>query len=129
MILAIRTDQPAAQLNLCDEDKTLEELSWQAGRNLSADIHKQIDELLGRQKIGYHDLNGLIFYNGPGSFTGLRIGASVFNTLAAELNIPIAATSGDNWLNDGLSQLKAGKGKQIALPEYGAEAKTTKPKK
>lgn len=129
MVLAIRTDQPIAQLSLCDEDKVLEDLSWSAGRNLSGDIHKRIAELLSSRKISYYDLKGLVFYSGPGSFTGLRIGASVFNTLAAELNIPIAGVSGENWLNDGLNALKVGNGRQIALPNYGGEAKTTKPKK
>ena len=52
---------------------------------------------------------------GPGSFTGLRIGASVVNTLAHELDIPIKDHHGNAH--------------QIILPEYGRPANITAPQK
>jgi hypothetical protein len=51
------------------------------------------------------DINGLIFYEGPGSFTGLRIGASFINAVAAGLGLPVVPTTGDNWVLDGEKDL------------------------
>lgn len=37
----------------------------------------------------WQDITKIEFMSGPGSFTGLRIGATIVNTLAHELNIPL----------------------------------------
>lgn len=129
MILTIRTDKPEAELGLYDADKRLNYLQWQADRNLSADIHKKINELFKAKGISYRDLEGLVLYKGPGSFTGLRIGASVANTLAGELDIPIAGANGEDWVIKGISFLEADPMERLIIPEYGSEPKTTKPKK
>ncbi|MEX0616444.1 MAG: hypothetical protein WD231_01365 [Candidatus Woykebacteria bacterium] len=42
---------------------------------------ESIDKLLRKQKIKLEDLEDIDFNPGPGSFTGLRIGATVVNTL------------------------------------------------
>ena len=77
----------------------------------------------------FADLEGLLVFRGPGSFTGLRIGITVMNTIAYGQNIPIVGTNGDDWLDDGVSYLQNEENHQVVLPEYGAEARITKPKK
>jgi tRNA threonylcarbamoyladenosine biosynthesis protein TsaB len=129
MILTIRTDNPDAELGLHNDKEEKSYLKWRADRNLSSDIHKKIDELFAKQGIDYSGLSGVIIYKGPGSFTGLRIGFSVANTIANELDIPIAALGGEKWINDGLKILKSEPGRRTVLPYYGSEPKTTKPKK
>lgn len=130
MMLAVRTDKPEAELYICSVDGSeLEKHIWQAHRNLSKDIHKKISELFAHQKMEYKDLVSIIFYKGPGSFTGLRIGASVVNILATELDIPIAGVNGDDWIQDGIVILAKNPETRIVIPEYGAEPKITKPKK
>lgn len=49
--------------------------------------------LLNNNKISLKDINEIIVVNGPGSFTGIRIGLSVAKTLAYCLNIPIKPIS------------------------------------
>lgn len=129
MILIMRTDSATAGLGLYDAEKELEYFTWEAGRNLSTDIHEKLDELLSRQKTGYWELDGIVLFKGPGSFTGLRIGASVALTLASELDIPISGSNGKDWISDGIRLLKAHPAKRTVELEYGSAPKTTRPKK
>jgi tRNA threonylcarbamoyladenosine biosynthesis protein TsaB len=39
-----------------------------------------------------HDIEGVVCFKGPGSFTGLRIGLTVGNALAYAQNIPVVAS-------------------------------------
>ena len=48
-----------------------------------------IEELLKEQNLTLQDLTGITLMTGPGSFTGLRVGAAIAGTLSLLLNIPI----------------------------------------
>lgn len=48
-----------------------------------------IDNILKDNKLTVHDLNEILVVNGPGSFTGVRLGVTIAKTLAYTLNIPI----------------------------------------
>ena len=48
-----------------------------------------IDNILSKQKLTLKDLTGIRVNPGPGSFTGLRVGVAVANTLGFLLKIPI----------------------------------------
>lgn len=48
-----------------------------------------IDELLKKHKIKLADLTEIKVNPGPGSFTGLRVGVSIANTLGSLLKIPV----------------------------------------
>lgn len=129
MILTIRTDKPEAEIGLYDSDKKLSYETWQAHRELAETIHKKIDELLNKSSNSLGDLEGIVVFKGPGSFTGLRIGLSVANALAYALEVPIVACDGDDWIADGLQKLQAGENDKIALPEYGSPPHVTPPNK
>ena len=129
MILTIRTDRPEAEIGLYDDKKEVAYVKWHADRNLSKELNKKIEEVLNKQKITYKSLRGVIFFKGPGSLTGLRIGASVANTLAAELDLPIAGTNGSDWIHAGLLSLESEPERRMVELEYGEPPKTTKPRK
>lgn len=129
MILTLRTDNPDAEIGLYEADKQLSYHKWHADRSLARDILKVIHQQLTAQKTDWPDITGLVVYQGPGSFTGLRIGLTVANTLAYGLNIPIVAAEGEDWLNQGVDLLKKGQDHKIALPHYGSDAHITLPKK
>ena len=48
-----------------------------------------LDEAIRQSKAGIKDIKKIKINLGPGSFTGLRVGVAVANTLAWTLNIPI----------------------------------------
>lgn len=127
LILTIRTDKPEAELALYDNDQQLIEIAWQAHRELAETIHIKIKELLQDRTLA--QLEGIVCYEGPGSFTGLRIGLSVANALASGLSIPIIAATGDDWQLQGIRQLRQGANAILALPVYGAPVHITEQKK
>lgn len=129
IILTIRTDKQEAEVGVYEDTKQLAYESWQAHRELSVTIHEKIDQVLGKAGRNLHDIQGIVCYQGPGSFTGLRIGLSVANALAYALDVPIVARQDPRWLETGIADLLAGKNSKIALPEYGAEAHITQQKK
>lgn len=129
LILTIRTDKPEAELGLFTDGAKLAYSKWQAHRQLAETIHHQIKELLDSHGQGLEDLKAIAVFKGPGSFTGLRIGITVANTLADSLGLPVVSGTGEDWIKETCIRLGKGDDERIVLPEYGAEPKTTKPKK
>lgn len=74
-----------------------------------------IHEKLQENQADWHDITEITFFAGPGSFTGLRIGAAIVNTLANQLQVPLFD--------------QHGKKHQIILPDYGRPANISTPRK
>jgi len=129
MVLTIKTDQPTAELSLFNGEQLVDELTWHAHRELASTILTKLTKLLKQNDAAFEDLTGIIVFEGPGSFTGLRIGATVANTLAYSLTIPVVSTGGDNWQTDGVARVKSGGNDEIVQPVYGGEANITRPRK
>jgi len=48
-----------------------------------------ITQILKENNLEFKDLKGIEVEKGPGSYTGLKVGASVANALGFSLNIPV----------------------------------------
>jgi tRNA threonylcarbamoyladenosine biosynthesis protein TsaB len=129
LVLTIRTDKPEAEVGLFDGETKQAYETWQAHRELSSTLHHQIQEILNSQQKTYQDLTGIVCFQGPGSFTGLRIGITAVNAFAYGLELPIVATKGDDWIASGIKRLQNNENDRIALPDYGAPVHITAPKK
>ncbi len=129
IILCLKTDQPEAYLGLFKDDQLLKDISWEAHRELSNTIFQKLQSLLSSQKLKLTQIEGIVCFKGPGSFTGLRIGLTAANGLAYALNAKIIATDGVDWASGGIKKLIKGEDEKIALPFYGAEAHITTPRK
>ncbi len=129
MILAARTDQPQAELHLLSNTgKVHASYTWEAHRELAATLLTTIHRFLSQQGIQAKGLEGLIIFTGSGSFTGLRIGATVLNALAYSHSLPITAGEGENWLEDGVLKLRTAAPGTYVIPKYDREPNITKPK-
>jgi tRNA threonylcarbamoyladenosine biosynthesis protein TsaB len=128
MHLGIRTDNPTAELTLQTESgETIEVYRWEAGRQLSDQLLEAIKALLQRHGRSWSDVKGLVVFRGPGSFTGLRIGATVANAIAYARDLPIVGTSGQAWMTEGGQKLRLGQNDVQAIPLYGSEPNITHP--
>lgn len=110
MKLYLDTSTDTCVLRLDDQEYTRE------GRyDLAEKIFSFIHEKLQAHHADWHDISEITFFSGPGSFTGLRIGAAIVNALADQLNIPLYDENGVQH--------------KIILPNYGRPANISKPKK
>lgn len=125
LILTLRTDNPEAEIGLYQDNKKLAYQKWQAHRQLAETLHTTIKSLLKEAGKDWSDLQGVVVFQGPGSFTGLRIGISVANALAYAESIPIVAADGAQWQSEGITRLLQNQTDTVVLPEYGAPVHIT----
>ena len=77
------------------------------GHDMAEKLLEFIHEKLQENNKDFKDITKIEFNSGPGSFTGLRIGATIVNTLIHELNL----------------------NQPLVIPNYGRPANITKPVK
>lgn len=110
MKLYLDTSTPETILKLDDKD-----YKYTFANDLAEKLPKFIKDKLAENHKTFNDITEITFMSGPGSFTGLRIGATIVNALASELDIP---------LYDHHHQSH-----KIILPDYGRPARISAPKK
>lgn len=102
MKLYLDTSTNTAILKL--DNKTYEQ---EFGHDMAEKLLEFIHDKLQENNKTWQDITEIEFNEGPGSFTGLRIGATIVNTLIHELNL----------------------NQPLVIPNYGKGANITKPVK
>lgn len=128
MILLLDTATPICRLSFVDGDWRFDD-QWESGRTLAKGLLGYLQDSLAKNNKTWADISGIVAFKGPGSFTGLRIGLTVLNTFADSESISIVGTTGDDWQRVGLERLAKGENDELVMPEYGAEANITTPRK
>jgi tRNA threonylcarbamoyl adenosine modification protein YeaZ len=87
--LALDTATSEASVAVGRTAETASVESVAGSRRHAAELLAMIDRALAAQAIALRDLRGVIVADGPGSFTGLRVGAAVAKALARTLGLPV----------------------------------------
>ncbi|OOF58721.1 tRNA (adenosine(37)-N6)-threonylcarbamoyltransferase complex dimerization subunit type 1 TsaB [Rodentibacter myodis] len=91
-LLALDTSTEACSVALLHKgEKTF--LNELAQRTHTKRILPMIDEILANSGIRLHQVNALAFGRGPGSFTGVRVGAGIAQGLALGADLPVIPVS------------------------------------
>ena len=92
-VLAIDTASNVATAAVVEDDKLLGESILNHKKTHSQKIMPMIEELLGDLELSVNDIDLFAVANGPGSFTGLRIGVAAMKGLAHAMGKPIVGVS------------------------------------
>lgn len=90
--LLIDTSDQVLSIAITDE-VILGEINLNIKRTHSETLMPYIADLLNLVKVKKNELERIIVSNGPGSYTGVRIGVTVAKTLAVALNLPLYTVS------------------------------------
>ena len=93
LILAISTSSNTCSVSLLEDEKCIKELNIINERTHSENLLPLIDKLFQETKLSLKDVNLIACDNGPGSFTGIRIGVSTVKAMAETMHIPTVEVS------------------------------------
>lgn len=128
MILLIDTSSEISRFIFIDGNFR-QDNEWRADRDLAKNMLKYLNDKLRDINKSWTDIAAIGVFEGPGSFTGLRIGMTVVNTIADNQQIPIVGARGDDWQNRALAKIESGINEKIVLPFYDRQANISTPKK
>lgn len=128
MIVLLDTSTPICKITIVDKSQQFP-YEWQADRQLANGLLGFMVDCLAKHDLGIGELSGIGVFRGPGSFTGLRIGLTVTNTIAQTQKIPIVGATEDDWQLRATERLAAGDNDVVVLPLYDRPANVTKPRK
>lgn len=101
-ILALDSATECATIAILDDEKLLGEVTINFKKQHSVIMMPMIDSLLKTCNLNIKDIDGYALSNGPGSFTGLRIGMSTIKGLVQSTNKPFASISSLHGLANNL---------------------------
>lgn len=91
--LFLNTSVDFLSVAIVKDDVVLDSFYTKLNNDLSKITLSVIDDMLNRLSISKRDIDKIVCVNGPGSFTGLRIGVTIAKVWAYSLNIDIIGVS------------------------------------
>lgn len=106
--LLIDTSNKDLAVGIADENHVIAKIQYEAWQKQSELTIQEIDKLFKQNNINPKSINRIVVSNGPGSYTGIRIGLTIAKIYATTLHIPLCLISS-------LQMLSSAKGNKIAL--------------
>ncbi|MEM9052570.1 MAG: tRNA (adenosine(37)-N6)-threonylcarbamoyltransferase complex dimerization subunit type 1 TsaB [Bacteroidota bacterium] len=118
MILSLETSTKNCSVALSDGDQIIALKEDGSDKYTHAEkLHFFIEEVINRASLKYSDLKAVAVSEGPGSYTGLRIGVSAAKGMAYALNIPLIAV---NTLEAMADSIEDGHSNDLLIPMIDA---------
>lgn len=92
-VLAIDTSNQGLAVAICENNQVIGHYLGTANRNHSLVLMPAVDFLMKENNVQPADLERIVVAEGPGSYTGLRIGVTTAKTLAWTLGIDLVGVS------------------------------------
>lgn len=80
-LLLIDTSNQPLSVAITNNNETIAEINNNSKVNHSVQLMPEIQRLFEQSGISKHDLDGIVVAEGPGSYTGLRIGVTTVKHL------------------------------------------------
>ena len=93
LILSIETSTTVCSVALHEDKKLISVLEIHQEYSHASKLASLVDQITKLTGIALDQLNCVAFSSGPGSYTGLRVGASLAKGLCYSLDIPLVAVS------------------------------------
>lgn len=93
MIFYIDTSSSYLYSAIYKDGSIIDSIKLDLGKDLSSKALSLISELFKKNNLFFNDLTKIIAVNGPGSFTGVRVGLTISKIIAWSLKIPITTIS------------------------------------
>lgn len=120
MTLALSTSSPVVSVALLDESRCIESQERLANQAASEAVALMATELLERHKLSIADLLGIVFDEGPGGFTGVKVGVTFAKTLAWANKLDLWSVSAFDLISPGTAVVVPSKKGQWYLRTLGS---------
>ncbi|EUJ41787.1 tRNA (adenosine(37)-N6)-threonylcarbamoyltransferase complex dimerization subunit type 1 TsaB [Brochothrix campestris] len=101
--LAIDSSAKAMTVGLVNDETVLGEITLNVQQNHSVQLMPAIEYLMAASQVTPQQLSAIAVAQGPGSYTGLRIGVTIAKTLAWDLKLPLYGVSTLRTLADNIT--------------------------
>ena len=105
-IFYIDTTSSYLYTGIVKDNSLLVEKKENLGKDLSVYTISKVAEMFNEAKIKPNNIDKIIVVNGPGSFTGIRIGVTIAKIFAWSLNVPITTITSLEAMAESISTEK-----------------------
>ncbi|MDW7695115.1 tRNA (adenosine(37)-N6)-threonylcarbamoyltransferase complex dimerization subunit type 1 TsaB [Flammeovirgaceae bacterium SG7u.111] len=89
MILSIETSTPVCSVALHEKGELVSYMELRVGQSHSGQLTMMVDNILERAAVSYEKIEAVAVSEGPGSYTGLRIGVSTAKGICYANELPL----------------------------------------